>query len=615
MINLSAIKPTQLKSALSSTAIQIRVKEFATRLGDLPDFADLDTDWFVVVIKQGDQWEQIKIDGFTQETDGSATLDIATNGRNILPISPYTGSSTGFDFGVVAEVILTNDMLTMSQFAKLSNNNAFTGYNTVPNPISAQGVVPRDYMLSLINGGAISVDSVIQTGIAGETITAGQLVYLKVSDGRWWLTDADTASTVENVVLGIAQGAGTAGNSISGGVMTQGTDTHQTGLTINTKYYASNTAGGISATAGTKEVSIGIALSATDIFFYPRFDQDITEDEQDAMAGGSTFGTPSATNKFITQDYNSSATGLPVIQKYVSASAVSGSSTTQFDITNPSGTTFRYTYDGTGTDPVINGTTYPVGALVSIQCQNFNSSNNGIFSVTGSGSNYFEITNASGVVESNKTIGTGYLVVSSETWTKPTGLKYIVLEVQGAGGGGGGVAASGGAARYVAGGGGGGGYMKSIIQASSLNSSYALIIGGGGTGGAGSTNSSGTVGRISAFSPTLYSNGGGGGVGSSNATGGIGGTAGGGDIRISGGNGGSGGQTNSGDGSGATAYGVGAGAFLAPNTIGTTIGSVATGASGSSYGGGGAGGADSNSGAGDGGAGANGIIIITEYYS
>jgi hypothetical protein len=29
-----------------------------------------------------------------------------------------------------------------------------------------------------------------------------------------------------------------------------------------------------------------------------------------------------------------------------------GSATTQFDITNPAGTTFRYTWDGTGTDPL-----------------------------------------------------------------------------------------------------------------------------------------------------------------------------------------------------------------------------------------------------------------------
>jgi len=86
-----------------------------------------------------------------------------------------------------------------------------------------------------------------------------------------------------------------------------------------------------------------------------------------------------------------------------------GDSTTQFDITNPSGTTFRYTYDATGTDPAITAALMPVGKVTYIAAQNFNAANNGVFTVTGSGANYFEVTNASGVVESNKTIGTGFI--------------------------------------------------------------------------------------------------------------------------------------------------------------------------------------------------------------
>ena len=86
-----------------------------------------------------------------------------------------------------------------------------------------------------------------------------------------------------------------------------------------------------------------------------------------------------------------------------------GDSTTQFDITNPAGTTFRYTFDGTGTDPLITADKYFVGLKLHINAQNFSSANNGLFVVTGSGTNYFEVTNTSGVVESNKTIGTGFI--------------------------------------------------------------------------------------------------------------------------------------------------------------------------------------------------------------
>jgi len=86
-----------------------------------------------------------------------------------------------------------------------------------------------------------------------------------------------------------------------------------------------------------------------------------------------------------------------------------GSSTSQFDITNTAGTTYRYTWDGTGTDPAITATSVPVGTYVLIGAQNFTAANNGLFTVTNSGANFFEVTNASGVVESNKTIGTGFI--------------------------------------------------------------------------------------------------------------------------------------------------------------------------------------------------------------
>lgn len=86
-----------------------------------------------------------------------------------------------------------------------------------------------------------------------------------------------------------------------------------------------------------------------------------------------------------------------------------GSTDTQYDITNPAGTTFRYTYDGTGTDPGITASNPAEGDTVIIAAQNFNAGNNGTFVVTASGTNYFEVTNAGGVAEDNKTVGTGYI--------------------------------------------------------------------------------------------------------------------------------------------------------------------------------------------------------------
>lgn len=89
-----------------------------------------------------------------------------------------------------------------------------------------------------------------------------------------------------------------------------------------------------------------------------------------------------------------------------------GSSTTRFDITNPAGTTWRYTYDGTGTDPLLS-TYITVGDIIDIQAQNFaanNKESGTVTAVSGTGTgSYFEITSAAGTVESDKTIGTGYI--------------------------------------------------------------------------------------------------------------------------------------------------------------------------------------------------------------
>lgn len=78
-----------------------------------------------------------------------------------------------------------------------------------------------------------------------------------------------------------------------------------------------------------------------------------------------------------------------------------GDATSQYDITNPAGDTFRYTYDGTGTDPNINATTLPIGSQVTI-FGDFSSDNEGTFITTGGGANFFEISNPTpGIVESN----------------------------------------------------------------------------------------------------------------------------------------------------------------------------------------------------------------------
>ena len=120
----------------------------------------------------------------------------------------------------------------------------------------------------------------------------------------------------------------------------------------------------------------------------------------------------------------------PLTDQFVEEGVSVGTSTTQFDVTNPAGTTFRYTFDGTGTNPGITALTFPVGSVVYISPDtNFTFANTGTFTVTGSGANYFEITNASGVVESNITINGGYIAIAGGSLSYSCNAAYSDLAV------------------------------------------------------------------------------------------------------------------------------------------------------------------------------------------
>ena len=121
---------------------------------------------------------------------------------------------------------------------------------------------------------------------------------------------------------------------------------------------------------------------------------------------------------------------------------------------------------------------------------------------------------------------------SSGTWTKPSGITKVIVEVQGAGGSG----SNSGAATTTINNGASGGYVKKLVDVSSITSATITV----GSGGAASSLTSGNAGGSSIWADgtnTLTAGGGGGGLNTS-YYGGVGGTATGGDLNIAGQNGG-----------------------------------------------------------------------------
>lgn len=198
-------------------------------------------------------------------------------------------------------------------------------------------------------------------------------------------------------------------------------------------------------------------------------------------------------------------------------------------------------------------------------------------------------------LDSKGVLGATNYYTSSTTWTKPVGLKFVIVEAVGSGGGGG--ANDSGSTNNGAGGGGGGSYATVKKLAASLGATETVTIG---AGGAAATN-----GNDSSFGAHCIGKGGTKGANGSGGAGGAGGVAGTGDFKVPGGQGSTGGAaTPYGGAGGGTRYGQGAPARL--------DGGVAD--PGGLYGGGGAGGARIASGGRAGAAGAAGVVIVREYY-
>jgi len=206
---------------------------------------------------------------------------------------------------------------------------------------------------------------------------------------------------------------------------------------------------------------------------------------------------------------------------------------------------------------------------------------------------------------------------TSGTWTKPSGCKKALARVLGGGGAGGGVTGTG-TGKGGGGGGGGGGYAEKMIDVSAIASS-TITIGAGGTGVSGASGNAGGDSTWADGTNTVTGGGGGGGGGvTSNTTSTIGnggsvGSGSGGDFNASGNVGDRANTDNN--------YNVGHGSNGGNSVLGGAgLGALAnntslTGDAGNDYGGGGGGGANETSATNaTGGAGADGIIIVEEFY-
>jgi microcystin-dependent protein len=291
----------------TATSIDIQSLQFPDETNiTMSDFGDTG---YITLEPGTSKEENISFTGITQNADGTATLTGVTRGLDFH--APYTENSSlkkSHAGGAIA--VISNSAPFYNELSAKDNDETVTGQWTFtdPNipqmdtysaPTDDEQLATKKYVDDNASGAA-AIDRVVMSGTAGATLSAGDIIYLDTSDGEWKKADASTASTSENVMLGIAQGSGTDGNTISGGVLVRGKDQNQSGLTANNVYYLSDTAGEVSTSAGTVSIELGYAIDTDTIYFQPKFQSNLTSDEQDALEG--TSGTPSSSNKYVTDN-------------------------------------------------------------------------------------------------------------------------------------------------------------------------------------------------------------------------------------------------------------------------------------------------------------------------
>lgn len=553
-------KTYNLASSIGSTDTTILLSSFLEPVTDTPyTMALLNTDIaFGTIAPRTSSSEFISFTGITQNSDGTATLTGVT--RGLAKKYPFTSSSSyKLPHSGQSQFIISDAPQLFNEYAALGNDNVFTGDNTAPNPQSAQSIVTRDWILALINGGSITNNGIVETAIAGETVAAGNLLYFSETDNEWLKTDADTLATIFNVKLGIAQGAGTNGNAITGGVLTRGSYT-TSGLTQGDLVYASNTAGAWnSGTSGTVPRVIGIAKDSTTLYFDPDFQNKLYNYAVDAVGTDAYAITLSG------------ALSIPFVGMEVNF--VAGTANT-----------------GAATLAINGGSAIAIKKNATEDLVTGDVVANQVLKVVYNGTNWQLISKTPIITPIVRTYLNG---VSPATWTKPAGLKYVIVEVQAAGGNGA-AGVDNGASGTPGASGGGGGYSRKLIAAATLGSTETVTIG--------------TIAATSSFGSHLSATGG---ASASGATRGLGGIGSNGDINARGGDG-----TNTDSGVAVNGSGpVGGGSVLGSNGGGgssSSAGSVAT--DGGLYGGGGGGGMGNASVGTAGGAGGAGIVIVTEYY-
>lgn len=190
------------------------------------------------------------------------------------------------------------------------------------------------------------------TGTAGESLSAGDAVYLSdgsggATAGRWYKTDSDnTYSSSAAPMAGMVQDA--IASAATGSIRLQGRITGLSGLIAGTIYYAGATAGSLTSTAPANSLFMGAADSSTTFVLQPSAAATSSLDSRVTVLEGLTVDAGAANAGIVstgTQTFGGTKSltspvwlGLPTgigafVTSYASANTTVNNSTTLVNVT------------------------------------------------------------------------------------------------------------------------------------------------------------------------------------------------------------------------------------------------------------------------------------------
>jgi len=154
----------------------------------------------------------IYVDRITNYLDETlATGDFSTLGRGVITVNPDGNGEDSFPEFVSFTGVSSDGFTGATRGLSGKSNTETTAlkrYHPVGTPVvislgfhNIQDVL--DYVDAAV-AAAVVGGALASVATAGETIAAGDFVYLK-NDGKWWLADASASATAEGVQLGIVR--------------------------------------------------------------------------------------------------------------------------------------------------------------------------------------------------------------------------------------------------------------------------------------------------------------------------------------------------------------------------------------------------------------------------